>query len=70
MQQQTLPCVPEDIFSILADKLSVEIITAAYAGLHSTNRLTNQSKKQYYVRLKRLVEMGIVEKQDSVYKIT
>jgi predicted transcriptional regulator len=70
MQQQTIPCVSEDIFSILADKLSVEIITAAYAGLHSTNRLTNQSKKQYYVRLKRLVEMGIIEKQESVYKLT
>lgn len=70
MQQQTIPCVPEDIFSILADKLSVEIITAAYAGLHSTNRLTSQSKKQYYVRLKRLVGMGIIEKQESVYKLT
>ena len=70
MQQQTIPCVPEDIFSILADKLSVEIITAACAGLHSTNRLTSQSKKQYYVRLKRLVEVGIIEKQESVYKLT
>jgi predicted transcriptional regulator len=68
--QQTIPCVSEDIFSILADKLSVEIITAAYSGLHSTNRLTSQSKKQYYVRLKRLVEIGIIEKQDSVYKLT
>jgi predicted transcriptional regulator len=70
MQQQTVPCVAEDIFSILADKLSVEIITAAYTGLRSTNRLTNQSKKQYYVRLKRLVEMGFVEKHQSVYKLT
>jgi predicted transcriptional regulator len=70
MQQQTVPCVPEDIFSILADNLSVEIITAAYAGLHSTNRLTSQSKKQYYVRLKRLVGMSIIEKQESVYKLT
>jgi predicted transcriptional regulator len=70
MQQQTIPCVSEDIFSIFADKLSVEIITAAYSGLHSTNRLTSQSKKQYYVRLKRLVEIGIIEKQDSVYKLT
>lgn len=70
MQQQTIPCVAEDIFSILADKLSVEIITAANAGLHSTNRLTSQSKKQYYVRLKRLVEMGLIEKQESVYKLT
>jgi hypothetical protein len=69
-QQQTIPCKPEDIFSILADNLSVEIITAAYAGLHSTNRLTSQSKKQYYVRLKRLVEMSIIEKQESVYKLT
>ncbi|HEY7111229.1 MAG TPA: hypothetical protein VH415_17510 [Nitrososphaeraceae archaeon] len=70
MQQQTIPCVAEDIFSILADKLSVEIIKAANAGLHSTNRLTSQSKKQYYVRLKRLVEMGLIEKQESVYKLT
>jgi predicted transcriptional regulator len=69
-QRQTIPCKPEDIFSILADNLSVEIITAAYAGLHSTNRLTSQSKKQYYVRLKRLVEMSIIEKQESVYKLT
>jgi predicted transcriptional regulator len=69
-QQQTIPCKPEDIFSILADNLSVEIITAAYAGLHSTNRLTSQSKKQYYVRLKRLVGMSIIEKQESVYKLT
>jgi predicted transcriptional regulator len=69
-QQQTIPCKPEDTFSILADNLSVEIITAAYAGLHSTNRLTSQSKKQYYVRLKRLVEMSIIEKQESVYKLT
>jgi predicted transcriptional regulator len=70
MQQQTIPCVAEDIFSILADKLSVEIIKAAYAGLHSTNRLTSQSKKQYYVRLKRLVEMGLIEKQECVYRLT
>jgi predicted transcriptional regulator len=71
MLQSTVPCVAEDIFSTLADKLSGDIIAAASKGLKSTSKgLSNQSKKQYYVRLNRLVNMGLIEKTDSVYKLT
>jgi predicted transcriptional regulator len=67
----TIPCVAEDIFATLADKLSVDILTAAFTGLKSTSKgLTDQSKKQYYVRLKRLADMGLVEKTESIYKLT
>jgi hypothetical protein len=68
---QSVPIVAEDIFSILADKQSVEILNAALLGLRSSaNSIINQSKKQYYVRLKRLVEIGLIEKQGSIYKLT
>jgi predicted transcriptional regulator len=71
LQQKTIPCVAEDIFSTLADKLSVDILTLAYTGLRSTSKgLTDQSKKQYYVRLKRLTNMGLIEKDRSIYKLT
>lgn len=71
MQQRAIPCEAEDIFSTLADKLSVDILTAAFNGLRSTSKgLTDQSKKQYYVRLKRLTDMGLLEKTESVYKMT
>jgi len=40
--------VAEDIFSTLADKLSVDILSAAFTGLKSTSKgLSDQSKKQY-----------------------
>lgn len=69
--QKSFPCVAEDIFSTLADKLSMNIITAASRGLKSNSKgLTDQSKKQYYSRLKRLVDAGLIEKQESLYKLT
>jgi predicted transcriptional regulator len=69
--QKSFPCVAEVIFSTLADKLSMNIITAASRGLKSnSNGLTDQSKKQYYSRLKRLVDAGLLEKQESLYKLT
>jgi hypothetical protein len=71
MRQQAVPVLSEDVFTILGDKQSVEILTASYAGLHSTsNGIGNQTKKQYYVRLKRLVDMGLIEKHQSSYKLT
>jgi hypothetical protein len=71
MHQQAVPVLSEDVFTILGDKQSVEILTASYAGLHSTsNGIGNQTKKQYYVRLKRLVDMGLIEKHQSSYKLT
>jgi predicted transcriptional regulator len=63
--------VAEDVFSTLADNLSVEILDAAHTGLKSSSKgITSQSKKQYYVRLKYLISMGLIEKQGSVYRLT
>ena len=71
MHQQAVPVLSEDIFTVLGDKQSVEILTASYAGLRSTsNGIGNQTKKQYYVRLKRLVDLGLIEKHQSTYKLT
>jgi hypothetical protein len=71
MHQQTVPVLAEDVFVILGDKQSVEILAAASTGLRSTsNGIGDQTKKQYYVRLKRLVDTGFIEKQNSVYKLT
>ena len=70
-QQNTIPVVAEDVFATLADKSSMGILGAASTGFRSTSACRpNQSKKQYYVRLKRMVEMGLIEKQDSIYKLT
>ena len=71
MHQEAVPVLAEDVFSILADKQSTEILIAASTGLRSSsNGIGNQTKKQYYVRLKRLVDTGFIEKQNSVYKLT
>jgi hypothetical protein len=71
MHQETVPILAEDVFALLGDKQSVEILIASSAGLQSTsNGIGNQTKKQYYVRLKRLVDMGLIEKHQSIYKLT
>jgi predicted transcriptional regulator len=68
---ETVPLLAEDVFAIIGDKQSVEILTAASTGLQSSsNGICGQTKKQYYVRLKRLVDMGFMEKHQSVYKLT
>src|SRR6476469_1669399 len=68
--QETIPILAEDIFAILGDKQSVEILAAASGGFLSSNGIPNQTKKQYYVRLKRLVDIGLIEKQRRIYKLT
>jgi predicted transcriptional regulator len=66
-----VPVLAEDVFAILGDKQSVQIFAAASTGLRSSsNGIGSQTKKQYYVRLKRLVDMGFIEKHQSVYKLT
>jgi DNA-binding transcriptional ArsR family regulator len=62
----------EDIFSILSDRISSSILKSAYSGLRasSTNYIGKISKKQFYVRLKRLREAGLIEKRDSFYRTT
>jgi hypothetical protein len=68
--QETIPILAEDIFAILGDKQSVEILAAASTGFLSSNGIPNQTKKQYYVRLKRLVDIGLIEKLHRTYKLT
>ena len=71
MQQEIVPVLAEDVFAILGDKQAVAILGAASTGLQSSsNGIGNQTKKQYYVRLKRLVDMGLIEKNQSIYKLT
>ena len=70
MIQETIPILAEDIFAILGDKQSVEILGAASTGFRLSNGIPNQTKKQYYVRLKRLVDIGLIEKRQSTYKLT
>ena len=70
MFQETIPILAEDIFAILGDKQSVEILAAASTGFLSSNGIPNQTKKQYYVRLKRLVDIGLIEKLHRTYKLT
>ena len=70
MFQETIPILSEDIFATLGDKQSVEILDAASRGFLSSNGIPNQTKKQYYVRLKRLVDIGLIEKQRRIYKLT
>ena len=71
MQQGIVPVLAEDIFAILGDRYSVKILTNASTVLRSSsNGIGGLTKKQYYVRLKHLVDMGLIEKHQSIYKLT
>jgi hypothetical protein len=62
----------EQVFTLLADRHSLNIMKMAYFGFKgsSENYKGNISKKQFYVRLKRLRDLGFIEKRDSVYRTT
>jgi len=62
----------DQIFSILADRHTRNILKQAYGGLHasSSSYSGNISKKQFYMRLRRLREAGLVKKSGSTYKTT
>ena len=62
----------EQVFATLADRHSLNIIKMAYFGLKgsSMSYKGNISKKQFYSRLKRLRDLGVIEKRNSVYKTT
>jgi len=66
------PATMEQIFSILADRHSVNILKMAYSGFKAsgTSYAGSLSKKQFYVRLKRLRDSGLVEKRNAVYRTT
>ena len=72
MSPETAKVTSEEIFSILSDRISANILKSAYSGLRasSKNYIGQISKKQFYVRLKRLREAGLVEKRDTFYRTT
>jgi predicted transcriptional regulator len=63
---------PDQIFAILADRHSVNILKMAYSGFKASSNsyVGNLSKKQFYVRLKRLKDRGLIEKRDDTYLTT
>lgn len=60
------------IFSVLADRHSVNILKLAYSGFKASSNayVGNISKKQFYVRLKRLKNAGLIEKRGNIYITT
>jgi len=62
----------EQVFSVLADRHSLNIMKMAYSGFKAsaTTYHGSLSKKQFYVRLKRLRDIGFIEKRDTVYRTT
>ncbi|HET7146916.1 MAG TPA: hypothetical protein VFI73_00300 [Candidatus Nitrosopolaris sp.] len=58
----------EQIFAVLSDNASVNLMKTAYAGrLTSSNYVGRLSKKQFYTKLKRLCNAGLVEKREDAY---
>lgn len=66
------PATAEQIFSILSDRHSINIMKMAYSGIKASSGSYSGSisKKQFYMRLKRLRNAGLVEKRDSFYRTT
>jgi predicted transcriptional regulator len=63
----------EQVFATLADRHSLNIVKMAYFGLKGSSMSYKGniiSKKQFYARLKRLREIGVIEKRNSVYRTT
>lgn len=62
----------EQVFSILADRHSLNILKMAYSGFKASHSsyVGNLSKKQFYVRLKRLKDAGLIEKRGDIYITT
>lgn len=66
------PVTINRVFAILADRHSVNILKMAYSGFKASSNsyVGNISKKQFYVRLKRLKEAGLIEKREDIYITT
>lgn len=62
----------QQIFSLLADRYTTNILKMAYSGFKASATVYNGnlSKKQFYMRLKKLKEIGFLEKRNSVYRTT
>ncbi len=62
---------PEQVFSVLSDRHSLGIMKMAYSGFKASSSATGKlSKKQFYARLKKLRDLGFVEKRSSMYRTT
>ena len=62
-----------DILSALSDEHSITILMQASAGLKgdsSTHKSIGLSKKQYYTRLNRLVKLGLISRNNGLYRYT
>ena len=72
MRMQRQATSSEEVFATLADRHSINIIEMAYYGFKGTSKSIkgNISEKQFYSRLKRLRDIGIIEKRNSVYRTT
>ena len=66
------PTSIEQVFSLLADRHSINIMKMAYFGFKASSESYkgNISKKQFYVRLKRLRDLGFIDKRNSLYRTT
>jgi predicted transcriptional regulator len=66
------PTSIEQVFSLLADRHSLNIMKMAYFGFKASSESYkgNISKKQFYVRLKRLRDLGFIDKHNSLYRTT
>ena len=65
MQQEV---TSEQIFKVLSDNTSLNLLKTAYTGrLTSSNYVGKLSKKQFYIKLKRLCNSGLVEKREDAY---
>src|ERR671919_1523525 len=61
------------IFEVLSDPLMAKMLKIAYSGVKGdfSNVVGNLTKRQYGTRIKRLRELGLVERQDdSMYRTT
>jgi DNA-binding transcriptional ArsR family regulator len=58
----------EQVFAVLSDRPSIDILKVAYQGrLCFSNYAGKLSKKQFYTKLKRLCNAGLVEKREDAY---
>ena len=60
------------IFSTLADRISLSMLNMAYSGIKISLAKNSHgiSKKQFYIRLKRLRDLGLIEKRNATYRTT
>lgn len=63
---------PEEFFSVLSDRLTIKILKSALMGFPADSfwREIGLTRKQYYDRLHRLREIGLVRRKSNIYKVT